>query len=550
MKLSYIDSKHSYWLNGTRVKSASKVAQIAADSFTIEQWQKRQVAIGMTLDPTFAERVAMDLENRETIQTVCEEAANLAKANSRAQRGTQRHRVLELMLLGRHDQFITDQQRADAVVLQRTLDAYGLEPIPDRVEQFVAWPDNGVVGRYDAYLYHHACGMPVLCDLKGGENAVKYPHSTAVQLWLYRNAPHTSARIERDGDKSVVTEWTTMPEGAATDFAYVIYCDDHHDVGELWKIDLEAARRGGELALEIVDWRKRHDYGRALAKPIENKEKSCQTTSSDPSLSVERTLTSSSNDSTSITTIPTDHTSSSSPPRSSSSTDESPQSDRRAALLARYDAMSDDEQKAFRDLHVDRNDLDAVEAALNQVDRFNVAIPSTGDCDSCPTPALDCSGCALARKPKLAVVPPPAPPPDEGAPVSEADVLELSIRYEKLTPEAKAWTGALVAQGNQGHTWRIRNKPTERRYWIYRGVLDLAEWSNGGADDIVRAIVAAIRPTENIDFTTVPPGLAIGLLDAEQAAYEFASTASAVAADKFALVYNEDGGPPTLTPAA
>lgn len=203
--------------------------------------------------------------------------------------------------------------------------------------------------------------------------------------------------------------------------------------------------------------------------------------------------------------------------------------DRRAALLARYNAMSENEQQAFRDLHVDRNDLDAVETALNQVDRFNIEVePQT---------------------PTLTVVPPPAPPPDEGSAVGEADVLELSIRYENLSAEAKAWTGALVAQGNQGHTWRIRNRPTVRRYEIYRGVLALAEWSNGGADDVVRAIVAEIVDSEGIEFPTIPPGLAIGLLDFKQAA-QFALTASAVADDKFALVYDGDGGPPTLTPAA
>lgn len=441
MKLVYNDSSHSYWLDGKRVKSASKVAQIASDSFTIEQWQKRQVAIGMTLDRTLAERVAVDLDNREAIQAVCDDAANTAKANARAQRGTQRHRVFELGLLGRQDQFITDQQIEDWKVLERTLDAYQLEPIPDRVEQFIAWPEHGVVGRYDAYLYHHAVGMPVLVDLKGGENAVKYPHSTAVQEWLYRNAPVTSAAIKRDGDKSEVTEWTTAPNGAAEDFGYVIYCDDHHDIGELWRIDLAAARAGGELALGIVDWRKTKNYGRELAEPI------AAPTAPSP---VEQPVPAAAAAGT--TSDPTYNT-------------------RRAQLLERYRSFNDTEKMAYCDLKVDANDLDAIEQALDKVDTFNRVIPPA-TVDTQPT------------------VEPPTPP-DEGGPVADADIAALRRRFNELSDVAQLWISTLTVQGiNAGRDWRTNVKPTVRRYELGRAVVRLAaagpDWGN---DDVIRDLL-------------------------------------------------------------
>jgi len=266
MKLVYADQDHAYWLDGKRVKSASKVAQICADRFAIEQYMKRQIGIGFTLDPTLRERAAVDLDNRELVQTVCADAERVAKSHARADRGTQRHRVLELTLLGQTE-FITDQQRADNQILQRTLDAYQLEPMPDRVEQFVAWPDHAVVGRYDAILQYQ--GAPTLFDLKGGVNAVLYPHTTLTQFALYLYAPHTSAKVDRDGDRSTVTEWTTMPDGINYDDAYVIHCDDQHDVGELWRVDMAHGLAGATLALSVVDWRKKHNYGKGAVKKID-----------------------------------------------------------------------------------------------------------------------------------------------------------------------------------------------------------------------------------------------------------------------------------------
>jgi hypothetical protein len=268
VKLVYNDEQHAYWLDGRRVKSASKVANICADMFTVEQWGKRMVAIGMTLDPSLAERVAVDLDNKETINKVCDKAKDLAKANAKAERGTQRHRVLELLLLGQDDMFITPQQKADAVVLQRTLDRYHLEPIPDRVEQFIAYPDDGVVGRYDAILRHD--GGTVLVDLKGGINAVRYPHSTLTQLALYRFAPYTSKAIIKNGDKSTVDEWTGWPDDLNDEVAYVIHCDDEAEVGDLYRLDLAHGKAGAELALQVVAWRKGHKYGEDAVTKIES----------------------------------------------------------------------------------------------------------------------------------------------------------------------------------------------------------------------------------------------------------------------------------------
>lgn len=263
-KLVYNDSSHSYTLNGKRCKSVTAVAKIAPDSWALEQWRKRQVAIGMMLEPRLAERVAVDPDNREAVEAVCEEAMQLAGAHHAANRGTQRHRASELADTG--GTLLTDQQRDDAEAWRRTIEHHGLEIDPAFVEGFAIWPDYGVTGRFDRIARYR--GRHVIVDLKSGENSVKYPQGTAVQLALYARAPLVSARINVSGDRSTVTEWAPPPADLDLSTGYVVLLGDGMEVGELWEIDIEHGWLGAQHALSIVDWRKAHSYGAGLARPV------------------------------------------------------------------------------------------------------------------------------------------------------------------------------------------------------------------------------------------------------------------------------------------
>jgi hypothetical protein len=263
-RLVYNDSSHSYTLNGRRCKSATAVAKIAPDSYAIEQWRKRQVAIGMTMEPRLAERVAVDPGNRELVDQVCEDAMRAAGAHHAANRGTQRHRASELVDTG--GTLLTAQQREDAVAWQRTLEHHGLEVDQEYIEGFVIWPDQGVVGRYDRIARYR--GQHVILDLKSGANAVRYPQGTAVQLALYARAPLVSAEVDTAGDRSTVTSWRPPPADLDLEVGYVVLLGDDMDRGELWEVDLTHGWAGAQLALSIVDWRKARRYGEDLARPV------------------------------------------------------------------------------------------------------------------------------------------------------------------------------------------------------------------------------------------------------------------------------------------
>ena len=266
-KLTYDDTTHAYYLNGKRCKSVSTVAKIPTDTYNLEQWAQRMVAIGLATDPALLENVAAHIDNRDRLNDICENAKRAAKAHQAADRGTQMHRVLELVLLGQDDKLLTAQQKSDAEVLKRTLDRYRLTPHQDMAEQFVIWPHYTIAGRFDAIL-EQPDGTLILTDLKSGPNAVAFPQSVSIQLALYARAPLMSGGIEASGDRSVITKWRELPERLDRRFGYVLLVTPDDTVGTLHRIDIEHGWSAAQMALKVSEWRKKLANGREIATEV------------------------------------------------------------------------------------------------------------------------------------------------------------------------------------------------------------------------------------------------------------------------------------------
>lgn len=268
VKLTYTDSSHAYYLNGKRASGVSTLAKIPDDTYTVEQWDRRQVLIGAALDRNIIENVAMDIENRDAINKLVDNAKFIAKQHLKADRGSQKHRVLELILTQREDELITDQQKQDAIILKRTLDLYKLTPHDGLVEQFVCYPDYRVAGRFDCIM-ERSDGSLIGVDLKSGINAVKYPRSTSVQLALYFHAPMVSERINARGkDKVSIDDWRELPDRLDRTRAYVLLVEQDAEVGTFHRIDIEHGWTAAQLALQIVEWRKKFNYGEGIALEV------------------------------------------------------------------------------------------------------------------------------------------------------------------------------------------------------------------------------------------------------------------------------------------
>jgi hypothetical protein len=267
MKLTYNDTSHAYYLDGRRAKSVTAVAKIPTDQYAINKWHERMTAIGTAIDPNIRENIARHIDNKDALNDLCEEAKKIAKAHHAADRGSQMHRVLELVLLDQEHKLLTDQQRADAEVLKRTLDHYHLTPYDYLTEQFVAWPHYTLCGRFDAVLEKPG-GALILTDLKSGPNAITYPHSVSVQLALYARAPHISDNIHTQGDKSTVTDWREMPQRLDYRRGYVLLVEPDAKIGTLHEIDIEHGWAAAQMALHIIEWRKQLSNGKDIVREV------------------------------------------------------------------------------------------------------------------------------------------------------------------------------------------------------------------------------------------------------------------------------------------
>lgn len=268
--LRYTESQHAYYLDGTRCVGVSSAAKLAQNDYSIQQWVKRMVATGVAIDHNLRENIAVHLDNKEMMNRLADEALSAARARDAADRGTQMHHVMEMVLLGREDRLLTDQQRRDADTLKRTLDRHRLTPVPGLIEQFVVWPDYKIAGRFDAVL-EKPDGTKILTDLKSSANAVRYPHSTSVQLSLYARAPHVSTQIDhrvsaRSGsDECVMRQWSPMPTELDLDRAYVLLVEPDSSEGDVYSIDIEHGWHAAERIMAIIDWRRKLDKGKMIA---------------------------------------------------------------------------------------------------------------------------------------------------------------------------------------------------------------------------------------------------------------------------------------------
>lgn len=289
MKLIYNDQQHSYYLDGVRAKSVTAVAKIPVDQYAIQMWHQRMVAIGTTIDQNLRENVARHIDNNKALNDLCEDAKKVAKAHHKADRGSQMHRVLELVLLDQEHKLLTDQQRHDADMLKRTLDRYKLTPYDQLTEQFIIWPYYTVAGRFDAVL-ERSDGTLVLVDLKSGANAVTYPQATSIQLALYARAPHISDHIHTVGDKSNITDWRTMPERLDLRNGYVLLVEPHADTGTFHELDIEHGWAGAQQALRIIEWQKLFNRGKDIAREIPPEPSLLEQALEAPTLSVLRKI--------------------------------------------------------------------------------------------------------------------------------------------------------------------------------------------------------------------------------------------------------------------
>lgn len=138
--------------------------------------------------------------------------------------------------------------------------------------------------------------------------------------------------------------------------------------------------------------------------------------------------------------------------------------DRRERLRGRYQLLNNEDQLRFVAIGADPDDLDAVEAALNQVDPFMQSVE--------PRPFV-----------AVTAAPPAAVPLDEGPPATADEIQTLRTAWEFLEPGQAEWVRQVVAAaGNLS----VDQNPSQRRVAIGTALVQLAV-AGWGDEDVVGA---------------------------------------------------------------
>lgn len=258
MKLRFNEKVHGYFLDGRRIKAVTTVAKVPEDGYALDQWRKRMVAIGVAYNPDLAAQVKLaDSEGDKDLLNECaEEAMTRAGAHLAAEAGTKAHATSEA-----HDRGEEHDDAFTAARWQMMLDAAGFDIDPEMIERMVVYPDEKIAGRFDRLPIRRTDGCHVLADLKTGASAVRYPHSTIIQLALYANAPVLSGELaviaeDEEGNKTWQTEdFTSLPEDLDRETGYVLYMPEGGEL-EVWAANLKLGWKCvQDICLPTLRWR-------------------------------------------------------------------------------------------------------------------------------------------------------------------------------------------------------------------------------------------------------------------------------------------------------
>lgn len=174
---------HGYTRATTFIKAAS-------DSFALNQWGKRNIVIGMAMEPQLSIRAAgLTHENdRQALDDLAEAASKLAGAKVAADTGTEIHKLTERLDAGEItlDDITNPTYRTVVERYVACLAEHGLEAVPGLIERTILVKEyGGVCGTFDRVYYHRPSDTYVIGDVKSGKTLKYGKNEIEAQLGLY-----------------------------------------------------------------------------------------------------------------------------------------------------------------------------------------------------------------------------------------------------------------------------------------------------------------------------------------------------------------------------
>jgi len=220
---------------------------VMENTYTLTEWQLRQVAIGLAKRPDLVLRVHAAPDpatplGKQAIQQIATEAKTAAGADIKRDSGTAWHLIVERYHAEGHT-----PEGIDAAIMKAYVDA--VRPLRFlALEQYVCIDELKVAGRFDALVEHVAFpGVPLIADLKSGSMTYA-ANKTGMQLGCYA------------WGKLVLPDGARLEHGASKQRGIVIDFNAEAKTVELRWVDIGAAARGLGLARQVHDWRKIKDF--------------------------------------------------------------------------------------------------------------------------------------------------------------------------------------------------------------------------------------------------------------------------------------------------
>jgi hypothetical protein len=250
VKLKYSAKAHGYWLDGKRCKSPSAIAKVPDDMTALNNWKRRQTAIGLALRPDLLTQIAAAGDDKKIIDAVCEMAMEVAGATTGRDRGTAVHRITE-----RLDDGDAMLETPEVITLRQQwlglLDRYDLEVVQS--EGVIVHPELMIAGRFDRVVRHKITGELLILDIKTGADADRFHQANALQLWLYASAPLIGVGPQGDVDFEITAFDPMVAVSQRVALIAHLPADKEPDIIAL---NIERAGRCfGEVVVPTWEWR-------------------------------------------------------------------------------------------------------------------------------------------------------------------------------------------------------------------------------------------------------------------------------------------------------
>jgi hypothetical protein len=230
---------------------ATTIANSLDDASALTAWKMRMAAIGLTTRPDILLSITAAQEDKMAVNSLIEDAMEVAGANKAANIGTAIHSFAERLDLGQDLGIVPPQWAPDIIAYEKTTKILNKKFI----EQFSVLDKYKIAGTPDRVVEYN--GELFIADIKTGR--IDHPNNIAIQLAIYANGlPYDSATATRgtwgnvNKDKAIIIH---LPAGTGT-------C-------KLMWIDIKEGLKGLQFAMKVRKWRDQ----KGLAYPFEQENK-------------------------------------------------------------------------------------------------------------------------------------------------------------------------------------------------------------------------------------------------------------------------------------